>query len=528
MGAVALSVRAQDDVETGVRRWRLVEDGRVIREWATSTHRAAAHPLLSWANTAHSHNEVSLLMPLSELGGLARVAAGRKPFAKEVVSDGPGAAREALSLARRVRAMARRARTDIVVRCIWEAHSHGEATGGGPHWAVCAGLRSTWGDSFDMAAVEGDWRGLVQPLLRGEAEHARFEATLAQARMLGSSLFSVPFGSHSDKARSNSPLLRHFVTLRQKRGAAGVTSALFGARRRCLTAHTFESRVVALATGHGGRRAGVLRAVQALRRHLQWRGCGLGCRAPPCHARLLPLSGFSTRGRRNLAGNGVRATGQVLRSRPRVLRSAFASLLECEARAMSCSHPPLWDCFDPQTGAELLLNGLLLGYALPATAGALLLMLTRRTIRLEPHDESLPAQAEFAGAGLLCLARRAIGRPLNAELWADLQPRRPLPSEARLAEEWRVSDVWEEGRGQGRMAGSAGGWGHGGRGAATWRNGRQQGAQIVLVRSCLFCMDDVKRDDLAASVGVPTCQQWNDSAAGGLLASASFGVRGRP
>jgi hypothetical protein len=475
----------------------------VIREWATSMHRVAAHPLLSWANTAHSHVEVSLLMPMSELGGLSRVAAGRKPFAKEVLSDGPGAAREALLLARRVRAIARRVRTDVSVCCRWEARSRGEATGGGPHWAVCAGLRATWGDSFDLAAVESDWRGLVQPLLRGDAEHARFEATLAQARRLGSSLFAVQFGSHPNRvAQLDAPLLRPLATLRQKRGAAGATSALFGARRRCIAPDQFESRMLALVTGHGGRTAGVLKAVQALRRHLQWRRRGLGRRSPPCLARFLPFGRSAARRRCNPAGNGGLATGGDLHSRPRILRSAFASLLACEARAAACSHPPLWDCFDPQTGAELLLNGLLLGYALPATAGALLPMLTRRTIRMEATDES-PAHSGSARAELLCLARRAIGRPLNAVLWAALQPGRPVPSEVLSAADWRVADVWEEGRRRGRPAGSAGCSGHGRRSDANGMYGRQ-GAQIVLVRSCLFCMDDVRRDDLAASVGEPS------------------------
>jgi hypothetical protein len=36
-------------------------------------------------------------MPLSELGGLARVAAGRKPFANELVSDGGGSTRGAVA-----------------------------------------------------------------------------------------------------------------------------------------------------------------------------------------------------------------------------------------------------------------------------------------------------------------------------------------------------------------------------------------------------------------------------------------------
>lgn len=47
MSSDTLSVRSQDDATTGVRRWRLVEDGRVIREWATSMHRVSAQPLLS-------------------------------------------------------------------------------------------------------------------------------------------------------------------------------------------------------------------------------------------------------------------------------------------------------------------------------------------------------------------------------------------------------------------------------------------------------------------------------------------------
>jgi hypothetical protein len=140
------------------------------------------------------------------------------------------------------------------------------------------------------------------------------------------------------------------------------------------------------------------------------------------------------------------------------------------------------------------LNGLLLGYALPATAGAHLLMLTRRTVQLEV--------ASRRSASVLSAARRAIGRTLDAALWEALQPGRPLPSKVRSAEEWHVSDVWQGGGGRGWMAGSVVEDERGGSGDAAWRCGRQ-GAQLVLVRSCLFCMDDVRRDDLAASGGGP-------------------------
>jgi hypothetical protein len=108
----------------------------------------------------------------------------------------------------------------------------------------------------------------VHALLRGDAERARFEATLEQARRLGSRLFSTPSGSHSDRvSRSVSPLLRLLVTLQQRYGAEAAESGLFGPRTEWMLADQFKCRVLALACRPVDGR--ILREARALRRHLQ-------------------------------------------------------------------------------------------------------------------------------------------------------------------------------------------------------------------------------------------------------------------
>lgn len=477
-----LKLSAEDDLQQAVRHWKLVEDGRVLRVWVTAAHRLGArvnpnaHPLLSWANTAHSQCELSLLMPPSELGGLARVASGRKPFAKEVVSDGPGAAREALSLARRLRAVAAASDAGISVRCEWVSSGGGEATGDGPHWAVYASMRTTWGEAFDLASIEHEWRALVEPLLQGDDEHARFETALADVRRLWRRLQLLPFSSHPFREpRPSSPLLRFLLWAHQPPGGRPVDRAwcLFGRKRRWMATDEFEHLVVSLGTFYKRSDVATPAAARALRRHLQWRAREIGRRVPPHHGRLLPRDPAAAR--RSEQQQGRR------RSLP-LHRSGLAALLSREAAALdrfSEEELPLWDSFDPQTGAELLLNGLLLGYALPSTAGALLSLLTRRTLRLRPGD----------GSSVAGRAQRVIGRPLDQALWASLQPGCPWPAALGAPGEWCVADVEEAG-------GSAGS-------SAEGKDGEEdaQGAELVLLRTRIFSMDDARREDLEIAAG---------------------------
>ena len=44
----------------------------------------------------------------------------------------------------------------------------------------------------------------------------------------------------------------------------------------------------------------------------------------------------------------------------------------------------LWDCFSPASLEELILTGLLFGYALPSTAGVVLARISARRLRIEP------------------------------------------------------------------------------------------------------------------------------------------------
>ena len=411
-----LSVVASD-VGRRARLWRLVdEEGRCVRCWTTARHTPPAHPLLSWRNAAHMSLETSLLAPAAELGGLARAILGRKPFARESLTDGPGAAREAASLARRARELARSRSADAAVRVTWSRGGGGAATGGGAHWSVCASLRGlTWGDAFDLDSIEASWRALMVPLLSRRGERGRLEEVLAAVRRR----WHAP--RDAAPALAGDSLCRHGM-----RGPAPLPrtlpTALFGGRE-AISPRAFDARL--------GRACPSFprRAVASLRRHLLARGRRRPW--PPSAARLLPRPRPRSKGGRPV--------------RRRCVEAWLAAARRSAARQRRAG---AWDCYNPRTGSELLLNGLLLGYALPSTAGALLLLLTQTELPLR-------------GAAAAARAEGLINRPFTAAAWAKLQPGRAWPAE--LEGQWTVARVSREG--------------------------------LVLVPSELFSMDDGQRDE---------------------------------
>ena len=244
--------------------------------------------------------------------------------------------------------------------------------------------------------------------------------------------------------------------------------------------------------------------------------------------------------RLSAAGSGTRgAGGGGGGGRGWVHRAAFTELLAevpCPTEGGSPEGDGrwLWDCFSPASLEELILTGLLFGYALPSTAGVVLARISARRLRIDPHvlaralapRAAMPrrsrggeqveaggavwpprrrdsrggeaggateAEAEAGGGGrgseqeaarLLEVAQRRLlarlprGAPLDAALWARVQPGVAWPAAALAA----AADE---------------------RGAARWvveelRPRRRRPWVLVLARAELRCQDDDMGDDALA------------------------------
>ena len=244
--------------------------------------------------------------------------------------------------------------------------------------------------------------------------------------------------------------------------------------------------------------------------------------------------------RLSAAGSGTRGGGgRGDGGRGWVHRAAFTELMAEVPCPLGVGSPGgegrwLWDCFSPASLEELILTGLLFGYALPSTAGVVLARISARRLRINPHvlaralaprtptprrsrggveveaggavwlprrrdsrggeaGGATAAEAKAGGGGreseqeaarLLGVAQRRLlarlprGAPLDAALWARVQPGVAWPAAALAA----AAD---------------------GRGVARWvveelRPRRRRPWVLVLARAELRCQDDDMGDDALA------------------------------
>ena len=242
--------------------------------------------------------------------------------------------------------------------------------------------------------------------------------------------------------------------------------------------------------------------------------------------------------RLSAAGSGTRGGGgRGGGGRGWVRRAAFTELMAEVPCPLGADAPGgeegrwLWDCFSPASLEELILTGLLFGYALPSTAGVVLARISARRLRIDPlvlaralaprtatprrsrggveveaggavwpprrRDSrggeaggATEAKADAGGGGrgseqeaarLLEVAQRRLlarlprGAPLDAALWARVQPGVAWPAAALAA----AADE---------------------RGVARWvveelRPRRRRPWVLVLARAKLRCQDDDMGDD---------------------------------
>eukprot|EP00965_Chrysotila_dentata_P024512 811266-Pleurochrysis_carterae.AAC.2 len=71
-----------DVLQGSLRRWRLLQGGRIRREWVTAAYTPAMHHMLSWHNTAQSQLELSIGFDMSDEEGIYATIRGDKPFTK--------------------------------------------------------------------------------------------------------------------------------------------------------------------------------------------------------------------------------------------------------------------------------------------------------------------------------------------------------------------------------------------------------------------------------------------------------------
>jgi len=282
--------------------------------------------------------------------------------------------------------------------------------------------------------VERDYAALVTPLLEGAHEHARYTRCWLRVRRLWRRLRRQPVGAHP--RREALPELLQAL-LSAWGGAAAVSAAVFtdadaleGAGLQVLETAELSRRVAALAqsTWVGVAAAASPVAATALaRRAARLSAAGGGTRAGGDGCGVGGGDGGG-------GGDGEGGGGDGGTGRDWVRRAAFTEILAevpCPPEGEGSAEGDgrwLWDCFSPSSLEELILTGLLFGYALPSTAGVVLARLSTRRLRVDP----------------LVLARA-------------LAPRRAAPRRSRGGEEVEAGGaVWVPRRRDSRRGGASG------------------------------------------------------------------------
>ena len=270
-----------------------------------------------------------------------------------------------------------------------------------------------------MDSIASEYDALLLPLLVSERERRSYHRCWRRVRATWAQLRTLPIGDHP-RGERRGELLQDLQSL----GPAAACESLFRGRASVLST-AFERRLKVLVPTAGRRSVAAVRAhLQRRRPRRPWWWL------PWWHAWRHPSAGGRWKRRRVQA------------------RSLQSLLAASAAPAEGAGARKLWDCFDPRTPEHMVLNGLLFGFPLASTAGLLLLEITRRRIRLS--SESL-SQARAASER----ARAAVGRRLDAALWASLQPGRRWPLDASAPADWTVDEVVDERNGPVAHAGHA-------------------------------------------------------------------------
>uniref|UniRef100_A0A7S4C2X2 Uncharacterized protein n=1 Tax=Chrysotila carterae TaxID=13221 RepID=A0A7S4C2X2_CHRCT len=415
-----------DVLQGSLRRWRLLQGGRIRREWVTAAYTPAMHHMLSWHNTAQSQLELSIGFDMSDEEGIYATIRGDKPFTKEVVA---GRSSDAVATGRRLIRSALKAALEHRNESVFLSSTLSVGSPGtyqpGPRWSIACGRRETWAELFDIDAIARDYDALVLPLMRSRHEHRLYLECWRGVARRWRQLKDLPVCSHL--------LFEAQDTLeRRLTSTPKLTAKLFG-QRRALPLRLFVKRLSRLCPDF---------SPAHLREFVR--------RMAPTQQRVVPLR-----------GGWLPRRARPVRIR-RFSVSAFIAHLATASRR-------LWDCWAPETSADLVLNGLLLGYALPSTAGHLIQQLTRREERLYGCPVSAKRLHRFKGS------------ILTKELWEKLQPSRQLPQFVldTPGESWTIEELRREKTATGQPC-----------------------ALLSMLRTQLVTFDGDAEDDFAGSEGL--------------------------